>query len=385
MSHFCHLCGSDNLFLVGDFSELPRVTSDCRPWAKGGAVAVCGTCATTQKVIDGPWQADADAIYAGYALYNQSSTKTEQHRFDAASGFGQPRSAWILEQLASHIGFAKPGRMLDLGCGIGVTLRAFHALAPSWRLEGFDPNLKDGRAVAALPGVVAAHGGALGDLPAGYGCITCFHVLEHIVDPLPTLRAARILLSDDGVLIIQVPYYHDNAFDLTIADHCSHFSPATLGPLLARAGLNIALCSTDIVAREMTIVARPSEIQTLAPPDPATEIAVVEAASVWLRRVLSVAAEAATHRPFGIFGTSIAGTLVANFLGGNFDFFVDEDPTRIGARHLDRPILSPAEIPQGSELMVALMPRIARAVAGRLSDKGYALRLPPETAVDEAL
>jgi hypothetical protein len=377
MPNACHLCESQNLIVVEDFSALPRVTSDCRPWVPGGAVAVCGDCATVQKRIDPAWRAETEAIYGGYVLYHQSTTKTEQHSFDPASGFGQPRSAWILGQIKEHLSTASPGRMLDLGCGIGVTLSAFHALAPLWALEGFDPNLKDTRAIEALPGVVAVHGGALERLSPGYGCITCFHVLEHIVDPLPTLVQARALLAPDGVLVIQVPYYRDNAFDLTIADHCSHFTPATLAPLLARAGLETVLCSTSIVAREMTVIARPAATETLGSPPPRAELAAVKAAAAWLKTMLATAESAAEHRPFGIFGTSIAGTLVASAIEGRVDFFVDEDKSRIGARHLDAPILAPADIPDGSSVMIALMPKIAEAIAARLTGNGFAVYLPP--------
>jgi len=384
MSDVCHLCGSADLWVADDLSGLPRVTSDCRPWVSGGAVAVCGNCATVQKVIDAAWRADAAAIYAGYVLYHQSSTKTEQHSFDAASGFGQPRSSWILDKLRSEIDVSRPGRMLDLGCGIGVTLSAFYDLAPEWRLEGFDPNLKDTRALSRLPGVVAIHGGTLEELPHGYRCITCFHVLEHIVDPIETLRKARALLAEDGVLIIQIPYYLDNAFDLTIADHCSHFTPTTLAPLLARAGLEVVLCSTEIVRREMTVVARRGKEVSIASPSALLEIAAVRRAGSWLKSVLSVAREASKHRPFGIFGTSIAGTLVANALDGDVDFFVDEDATRVGGRHFDRPILAPGDIVAAASLMIALTPAVAGAVAQRLSGGSYDLHLPPPVPSEAA-
>ena len=377
MPHFCHLCGSRKLITVDDFSELSRVTSDCRPWSRGGAVAVCGNCATVQKRIDKSWQDEAAAIYAGYALYEQSATKAEQHSFDPVSGFGLPRSAWVLGQIQKHLDIASPGRMLDLGCGIGVTLKAFHDLAPLWRLEGFDPNLKDASLIESLPGVVVAHSGSLAALSPGFGCITCFHVLEHIVDPLPTLRQARALLAPNGLLVIQVPYYRDNAFDLIIADHCSHFTPETLRPLLARAGLDMVLCSTSIVAREMTVLARAAAVDPVAAPDANGEVTAVRAAAAWLSLVLETARQATGQRPFGIFGTSIAGTFVANIMEDAVDFFVDEDETRVNGRHMGRPILAPADIPQRSSLFMALMPEIAAAVAPRLSRTDVTLHLPP--------
>src|SRR5262249_27227792 len=153
----------------------------------------------------------------------------------------------ILRELFLLMEMGRRGRMLDLGCGIGVTLSAFHSLAPDWELEGFDPNLRDVDAVRGRPGVKAVHNSNLNELRPGYGCITCFHVLEHIVQPLQHLQQARSLLAEDGVLVIQVPYYKDNPFDLKIADHCTHFVPETASALLARAGLEVLHCSTKII------------------------------------------------------------------------------------------------------------------------------------------
>ena len=267
--------------------------------------------------------------------------------------------------------------MLDLGCGIGVTLSAFGALAPEWELEGFDPNLKDARAVRELPGVVAIHNSSLSQLRPGYRCITCFHVLEHIVEPLATLRQARDLLADDGILIVEVPYFRDNPFDLKIADHCTHFVPETVVPLLARAGLEVVYCSTETIDREITIIARPATGRLIPGPPAEPEIAALRSSEAWLHAVIGVAAAAAEKRPFGIFGTSIAGTMVAGSLERAVDFFVDEDPTRIGGEHLSRPILAPASMPAGAHLMLALVPRVAAAVARRLASAACTLYLPP--------
>jgi SAM-dependent methyltransferase len=331
-----------------------------------------------QKRIDEVWRREAQAVYAGYALYHQSASRDEQKAFELDSGFGQPRSTVILEKLAEEIGISEGGRMLDLGCGVGVTLRAFHALAPHWQIEGFDPHLKDADGLLKLPGVAAIYGGALEELPTGYRCIACFHVLEHIVEPFDTLRTVRTLLADDGVFVVQVPYYRDNPFDLAIADHCSHFTPQSISALFARAGLEVVSCSTSVVPREMTVVARRGEAHFAKGGDPATECDSVRRAEAWLTGVLNDAAAAAKHRPFGIFGTSIAGTIVASTLAGRTDFFVDEDASRVGSSHLGKPILAPADIPEEAHVMLALVPTIAMMVARRVQAPGRTLYVPPD-------
>jgi 2-polyprenyl-3-methyl-5-hydroxy-6-metoxy-1,4-benzoquinol methylase len=343
-------------------------------------VATCSSCGIVQKPIDAAWHEEASAIYAGYALYHQSATRTEQNSFDVQTGVGVPRSVHILNQLTDFLRFDGNGRMLDIGCGIGVTLRAFHQVAPGWSLDGHDPNLKDIQAVASLPGVATVHGGELADLMREYNCITCMHVLEHVIDPLPFLCLVRDLLTEDGIFLAQVPYFHDNYFDLAIADHCSHFTPETIAPLCAAAGLEIVFCSTEVVAREMTILARPTMPVTgfwradLA----ASQRSLVSSGFQWLSATVEAARDAAgSSDTFGIFGTSIAGTWIASQIDGRIKFFVDEDSSRIGGKHLGKPIVSPQQIPAGSRIFVALVPKVASMVAQRLSTSSAVIYEPP--------
>ena len=69
----------------------------------------------------------------------------------------------------------------------------------------------------------------------------------------------------------------------------------------------------------------------------------------------------------GIFGTSIAGTWLAESVQDKVTFFVDEDPNRIGRHHLHKPIVSPDELASGAKVLVPLPPEIAIKVANRLS------------------
>jgi hypothetical protein len=49
------------------------------------------------------------------------------------------------------------------------------------------------------------------------------------------------------------------------------------------------------------------------------------------------------------------------------DFFVDEDPSRIGAKHLGIPILSPGEVAEGSDVFVGMAPAVSKRLAGKYS------------------
>jgi hypothetical protein len=80
--------------------------------------------------------------------------------------------------------------------------------------------------------------------------------------------------------------------------------------------------------------------------------------------------------PFGIFGTSVAAMWLYGELQSKVDFFVDEDPGRIGTLH-GRPVLTPDRIPQGATVYLTLIPAVAGPVAKRIARPDLHLEVPP--------
>jgi hypothetical protein len=141
--------------------------------------------------------------------------------------------------------------------------------------------------------------------------------------------------------------------------------------------------STGIVPREITAVVHRGEPRRGEPP-PAHSDGAVErnrAAALaglrWLSATLEACQAAAAHQPFGVFGTSIAATFLAPRLAEKVSFFVDEDRTRVGHVHLDKPIVAPESIAAGAHLFLALVPWIAEAVGKRLAAADRHLHFPP--------
>jgi hypothetical protein len=89
---------------------------------------------------------------------------------------------------------------------------------------------------------------------------------------------------------------------------------------------------------------------------------------------------ARTSRQFGIFGTSISGTWLYGALDGEVSFFVDEDPQRIGRKHMGLPILAPSEVASTAHVFVPLIPEVARGVVGRLGGFDVRFHTPPQIA-----
>ena len=79
-----------------------------------------------------------------------------------------------------------------------------------------------------------------------YGVISYFHVLEHLYDPVTELLTARQALGQNGVLIIEVPYFGTLSWKLLgqkhrhfYRGHRSYFNPESLSKLLGRTGYTV--------------------------------------------------------------------------------------------------------------------------------------------------
>ena len=117
-----------------------------------------------------------------------------------------PGSTEDAEDLAArHLRPPAPGaRLLDVGCGSGRFL--LRAKSLGWDVYGIDPD-PDAVAAARRSGL-AIEQGALTDstFPDGYfDAITLSHVIEHLHEPIATLRQCHRLLRPDGRLWIATP------------------------------------------------------------------------------------------------------------------------------------------------------------------------------------
>ena len=135
--------------------------------------------------------------------------------------------------------------LLDIGCGSGQFLAGAHRLG--FKATGLerDPH---GVTAARLAGVECAQGSVetLGGDERTYDIIRLSHVLEHLGDPLRSLRLLRERLAAGGVLAIGVPnargvvarYFEEDWFQLDPPRHVWGFGPDNLLRLLNRAGLS---------------------------------------------------------------------------------------------------------------------------------------------------
>jgi len=382
----CALCGGPARAVAPEAS-FAGVTSDIKPWPRMGQILCCERCGHVQKRLDGQWRAAADAIYAAYVMYHLSGG-AEQVVFDAAGA--SPRTAKLIAGMSRAWELPETGRLLDVGCGGGAFLAAFHQALPGWRLYGHDHCAQRRGEVLSVPGVCGFHCGGLEEAAAQDGpfdSVSLVYVLEHMPDPVAELARLRGLLKPGGTLLVMVPDFAQSPFDLAVVDHCGHFFPATLSYAAQLAGFAVERLGHDWMAKELGFLAKALPgASAPAMPDAgsaAQGLSLAEGSQQCIANTLERARRAAderhaTGRAFGIFGTAIAGSWLAQELEGRVDCFVDEDALRWGKTHLGLPILGPAEVAPGTGVFLGFPPELARGIAARLAGaySGFELVLP---------
>lgn len=176
----------------------------------------------------------------------------EQYWFDPGRSLASRlEEAYRRLVISDHVSFVKRalqaaggGPALDVGCGGGLFLGMLRQEGVAVAGLDFSPRAA---AVAWSAQGVPALAGDLADAPLRpgvFGVVTMFHVLEHLLDPLAYLRAARGLLRPDGRLVVQTPnaacwqflLLGEHWSGLDVPRHLVNFRPQDLEDLLDAAG-----------------------------------------------------------------------------------------------------------------------------------------------------
>lgn len=147
-------------------------------------------------------------------------------------------------------------RMLEVGCGTGALLKV--ALERGWQPSGVDSgeqNIetlnKDG-----IEGFCCSF--LEFDKPEAYDCLILWDLIEHSPDPQRFLHKAHELLSENGVLLLAVPYYPNllsefagfiykisggkargSLAKMYVSEHVSYFSSKSMEHLLTKNGFKL--------------------------------------------------------------------------------------------------------------------------------------------------
>lgn len=228
----CGLCGSSER----------RVKFEDGPFA----VVTCSKCEltyVTPRLVDAAlieqvydeqyWSSDAAKV-RGYTDYRADAplyVRTYKRRFA------------LVER---H--FARPGRVLDVGCAAGYFLSV--AQQRGWDVQGYEPSDAIRPEAERRLGAGRVRGGefaSAGFEKGSFDLVTYWDVIEHIPDGVAALAAARELLKPGGKLLIETQNVDSRAAKVLgkrwqhykHAEHIYHFNARTIADLLGRAGFEI--------------------------------------------------------------------------------------------------------------------------------------------------
>jgi 2-polyprenyl-3-methyl-5-hydroxy-6-metoxy-1,4-benzoquinol methylase len=134
-------------------------------------------------------------------------------------------------------------RILDVGCGRGVTLGAL--AEQGFAVHGFEISAEAARGVDSRVEIrIAANLKEAEYRAASFDQVIIWHVLEHLDDPVGTLREAHRILKPGGRLVVAVPNLSSLQarcsgaawFHLDLPRHVYHFPLPALRQLLTLSG-----------------------------------------------------------------------------------------------------------------------------------------------------
>ena len=285
----CPLCGCDRWNLACSSRDW-ILESSIRP-----QIVRCSACGMAY-VNPRPSVAEIGRYYpASYGPYQQRKSKSRRHgirwtmlrwAWGAPSVKPSSLACFAMRLLAlvrspESLGFGVPyqgqGRLLDFGCGSGDFLRRMADLG--WTVTGVDFSQDAVNTVRAAG--IEAYIGTLPNPNLGdrrFDVITMRMSLEHVHNPLETIRAACELLEPGGKLVIITPnfdawdrtHFGEAWYALDLSRHLMHFEPATMRDLLQRAGLQVASIQTsgdDGILRKSLVMQKDRVGQGAPPPN----------------------------------------------------------------------------------------------------------------------
>ena len=229
---------------------------------------ICKSCGLVYR-NPRPGTLELDDLYNKIYLEKRHSLANEEAAFAFLKTVNQKNKG---EQVAEFLKGAVDGqtRILDVGSGLGLLGGFLHQKLGADVL-GVEPSELSSRVSERVYGIPVFHGTFDAFLAKRGGrvfdCVILHHVFEHFGDPLPKLRECAELLSERGILYIEVPNVLDfkkpisHFFDSL---HLYNYSPATLAGILRLGGFKIIRWNTGKRYRIQILAARFSHPQQAA-------------------------------------------------------------------------------------------------------------------------
>lgn len=367
----CNVCGATLASAVYDSGSDKALTSLCELRTGRVRVWACSACSH----LRGEALPDVDAYYeTDYRILLDH--EDEDQIYEVKGDRIVYRTEHQLNTLLSKLPLAPKASLLDYGCAKASTPARLLSQRPDLDMHLFDVSEMY---TAYWDRIVAPAKRATFRTPenwqSSFDAVTSFFALEHIPEPIDTVRRVAALLKEDGRFYGIVPDTFGNVADFVVIDHVNHFTSASLHVLLRRAGFVDIEIDSHAHRGALVFVAGRSGILTPAPDPKAAVKRSLELAAYWSSIGARIRHAEQTNRngSSAIYGSGFYGAYIASALSSleRVECFLDRSPFRQGKSMFGKPIVAPEDIPaEIGTLYVGLNPSIARASIGPdLADK----------------
>lgn len=323
-------------------------------------VYVCRSCGHAQS----PDLPDVQAFYDHeYRISLQSDDHDQLYSMEAD---GPVFRTVHQAQLLMGLDICKGASMLDFGAAKATTTRHFLKLRPDVRPYVFDVSedycnhwdewiARDAQATYELP-----------DQWAGcFDLITLHFVLEHVEDPIKTLKYISKFLSSNGQVFFTVPDPISNSGDLLVVDHLNHFVPSSLHYAVEAADLSIVALRSDLFRGAYVVVAQKAK-QFVRNPVKNQIADVLTLLTEW-RHILDnfytdLPPFNAKVKKVAVYGAGFYGALFSSMVEDDIVCFLDQNPHLQGTKMNGIPVLAPKGCPDVDLVIAALNPAKARDI-----------------------
>ncbi len=195
------------------------------------------------------------------------------------------RAEYQLNLIQNH-GVCRLWRALDIGASSGTLMQTINE-AYGGEMIGVEPGnayrkLAEEKGFKLYPSLEQLQANET----SKFDLVTIMHVLEHLEDPLGTLREIRTSLLDyRGFLLVEVPnFYAHESYELA---HLTCFTEHTLSEMLKQAGFKImhfrkhGYPRSETLDLYLTVLARPES-------EPGENVAIIPERNVALKRGLGM-------------------------------------------------------------------------------------------------
>jgi novobiocin biosynthesis protein NovU/D-mycarose 3-C-methyltransferase len=234
----CRICGSERLFKYLSLGSTPLANRLLRVEELGSRetfypleVLLCEECGLSQLTRVVP----PEALFSEY-IYVTSTSELAVHH-----------ARWLAESMVARFSLTDSDRIVEIGSNDGCVLKAFRQLGV--RTLGVEP-ARNIAALARADGIDTVSeffdSATAATIRRSHGAARVIigrHVLAHVHRLRDFVEGLLLLLADNGIAMIEVPYLVDllerTEYDTIYHEHLSYFSVRALTRLFGDFGMEI--------------------------------------------------------------------------------------------------------------------------------------------------